>query len=128
MAHQLEKSFAPAADIHSTDKPYKSFISVPDAGPGVELSYEPNNRELQIAGTLLRSAELAALSPEDLAKVLVHEERPVGKFKRTLGIPGQDEVNYKFMDTLFNNGVLVVTILKGPVTDVPPGRISIVIS
>ena len=70
------------------------------------MSSEPNNRELQIAGTLLCSAELAALSPEDLAKVLVHEERSVGKFKRTLEIPGQDEVNYKFMHTLFNNGVL----------------------
>src|SRR5204862_624913 len=102
-------------DIYSTDTAYKIFISVPDASPGLELSYQPNDRELQITGTLLRPAEFAALSPEDLLKVLVHEERPVGQFERTLEIPGQDEVNYKFMHAVFNNGVLVVTILKGPV-------------
>src|SRR5438046_1936552 len=107
MSSQFDKSFAPPADIYSTDTAYKIFFSVSDIEKGIlELDYLINARELTVTGTLNRPAEFAGLSADDLAKVLVHEERPVGKFQRTVKIPDQDPVNYRFPRTAFDNGVL----------------------
>jgi HSP20 family molecular chaperone IbpA len=111
------RTYAPAVDIYSTTAAYKIFITAPDAQDGISLDYDPNSRIMSISGTLFRPAEFAGLSPQELDNVLVHEERPVGAYERTVKLPGFDEVNYRAIKAVFDKGVLTVTVPKGPPAD-----------
>ena len=110
-------SFSPQVDIYSTAQDYKLLLTLPNADPFVEIQYDPETRSITIAGTLNRPDEFSTLSPQELAKELVHAERPIGTYERTIVIPGDDEVNYRKMSTKFTDGVLRVQMPKGPVTD-----------
>ena len=107
--------FVPAADIYSTPTEYKVYFSLPSVDKEtIELTYDPNTRELAVAGTLVRPAEFAALEEEELKKVLLQSERKVGKFERKLKIPKDEGERIKFEEAVakFDNGVLELILPK----------------
>lgn len=113
-ASQSDK-FVPAADIYSTPTEYKVYFSLPSVDKEtIELTYDPNTRELAVAGTLVRPADFASLEEEELKKVLIQGERKVGKFERKLKIPKDEGERIKFEEAVakFDNGVLELTLPK----------------
>jgi HSP20 family molecular chaperone IbpA len=112
-----EKSdaFVPAADIYSTDATYKVYLSLPSADKeSIELTYDPNTRELAVSGTLVRPSEFAGLDEEALKTVLIQGERKTGKFERKLKIPKDEGERILFEEAVakFDNGVLELTLPK----------------
>jgi HSP20 family protein len=113
-ATQSDK-FVPAADIYSTPAEYKVYFSLPSVDKEtIELTYDPNTRELAVGGTLVRPAEFAAVEEEELKKVLIQSERKVGKFERKLKIPKDEGERIRFEEAVakFDNGVLELTLPK----------------
>lgn len=105
----------PAADVYSTETEYKVFISLPSADKEtIELTYDPNSRELAVSGTLTRPAEFAGLDDEALKKVLVQAERRAGRFERKLKVPQDENERIRFDEAAakFDNGVLELTLPK----------------
>ena len=120
------KFFSPPIDIYSTATEYKVFASIPDAAKSIiGVQVDPNDREIIISGQLFRPEEFGGLSPEELEKVLIHEERPVGSFERILKIPWIDEVNWHGLRMRFDNGVFVLTLPKGVAQDSGKGLVGV---
>jgi len=110
-----DSSYVPAADIYSTETDYKVYISLSSAEKEtIELTYDPNTRELAVSGTLARPAEFASLDEEALQKVLLQSERKVGRFERKLKIPSDESERIQFEEAVakFDNGVLELTLPK----------------
>jgi HSP20 family protein len=108
-------AFVPAADIYSTEGEYKVYLSLPSVDKEtIELTYDPNTRELVIAGTLVRPAAFAELDEEALKNVLIQGERKTGKFERKLKIPRDEGERIRFEEAAakFDNGVLELTLPK----------------
>jgi len=107
--------YSPPADVYSTETDYKVYISLPSAEKEtIELTYDPNTRELAVSGTLVRPAEFANLDEEALKNVLLQSERKLGKFQRKLQIPRDDNERIRFEEAVakFENGVLELTLPK----------------
>jgi HSP20 family protein len=107
--------YNPPADVYSTDTEYKVYISLPSADKEtIELTYDPNTRELAVSGTLVRPADFANLDEEALKNVLIQSERKVGKFERKLKIPRDDTERIRFEEAVakFDNGVLELSLPK----------------
>jgi HSP20 family protein len=112
---ETSHTFVPAADIYSTDGEYKVYLSLPSADKeSIELSYDPNTRELSVSGTLVRPSAFAELDEEALKNVLIQAERKTGKFERKLKIPQQEGERIRFEEAAakFENGVLELTLPK----------------
>jgi HSP20 family protein len=112
---QQSDKFVPAADIYSTATEYKVYFSLPSVDKEtIELTYDPNTKELAVSGTLVRPSEFAALEEEELKNVLIQSERKVGKFERKLKIPKDDGERIRFEEAVakFDNGVLELTLPK----------------
>jgi len=112
---ETSHTFVPAADIYSTDGEYKVYLSLPSADKEtIELSYDPNTRELSVSGTLVRPSAFAELDEEALKNVLIQAERKTGKFERKLKIPQQEGERIRFEEAAakFENGVLELTLPK----------------
>lgn len=108
-------TFVPAADIYSTEGEYKVYLSLPSVDKEtIELTYDPNTRDLVIAGTLVRPAAFAELDEEALQNVLIQRERKTGKFERKLKIPRGEGERIRFEEAAakFDNGVLELTLPK----------------
>ena len=107
--------YTPPTDVYSTETAYKIYISLPSAEKEtIELTYDPNTRELAVSGTLVRPADFANLDEEALKSVLVQSERSVGKFERKLKVPSDDTERIRFEEAVakFENGVLELTLPK----------------
>jgi HSP20 family protein len=115
--HHTERSdaFVPAADIYSTDGEYRVYLSLPSADKeSIELTYDPNTRELSLSGNLVRPAAFTDLDEEALKNVLLQAERKTGKFERKLKIPREEGERIRFEEAAakFENGVLELTLPK----------------
>jgi len=108
--------YRPKVDVYSTETEYKVYISLPSADKEtIELTYDPNTRELAVQGTLVRPAEFADLDEEALKGVLVVGERKAGKFERKLKIPAEDtgtRIRFEEAVAKFDNGVLELSLPK----------------
>ena len=108
--------YRPKIDVYSTDTEYKVYLSLPSADKEtIELTYDPNTRELAVSGTLSRPAEFADLDEEALKNVLVVGERKAGKFERKVKIPAEDtgaRIRFDEAVAKFDNGVLELSLPK----------------
>ena len=108
--------YRPKIDVYSTETEYKVYISLPSVDKEtIELTYDPNTRELAVLGTLSRPAEFADLDEEALKGVLVVGERKQGKFERKLKIPAEDtgaRIRFEEAVAKFDNGVLELSLPK----------------
>jgi len=123
---QSPSTFVPAVDIYSTDTEYKVYISLPSAEKeSIELTYDPNTKDLIVSGNLVRPAEFAGLDEEALQKVSLQSERKLGRFERKLKIPrdGGERIRFDDAAAKFENGVLELTLPK--VEKEPPKAIVI---
>jgi len=112
---QEPRPFKPAVDVYSTETDYKVYISLPSAEKeSIELTYDPNTRELAVGGTLVRPSEFASLDEDALKTVLVQGERKYGKFERKLVVPSEEGERIRFEEAAakFENGVLELTLPK----------------
>ena len=112
---KTEGCFVPAADVYSAENEYKVYISIPSAEKeSIELTYDPNTRELTVSGVLVRPEQFAGLDEETLKKVLIQGERKVGKFERKLKIPKDEGEKIRFEEAVakFENGVLELALPK----------------
>lgn len=66
---------------------------------------------------MVRPAEFAGMTPQELDNSLLHEERPMGEFERTVKIPGTDEIDVRGIKNSFDKGSLIVVLPKGPTAD-----------
>jgi HSP20 family molecular chaperone IbpA len=76
----------------------------------IELTYDPNTRELSVSGTPVRPAEFSNLDEEALKNVLVGE-RKAGKFERKVKIPAEDtggRIRLEDAVAKFDNGFGVI--------------------
>ena len=108
--------YRPRVDVYSTETEYKVYISLPSADKEtIELTYDPNTRELAVQGMLVRAADFADLDEEALKGVLVIGERQQGKFERKLKIPAEDtgaRIRFEEAVAKFDNGVLELSLPK----------------
>jgi len=108
--------YRPKVDVYSAETEYKVYISLPSADKEtIELTYDPNTRELAVSGTLVRPTEFAELDEEALKNVLVVGERKAGKFERKLKIPAEDtgaRIRFEEAVAKFDNGVLELSLPK----------------
>lgn len=106
----------PQVDIYSTETNYKVFVALPSADKeSIELTYDPNTRDLTFSGNLLRPAEFADLDEEGLKKVLQKGERQYGRFEGKEKIPTNgdgDRIRFEEAAAKFENGVLELTLPK----------------
>ena len=108
--------YRPDVDVYSTETDYKVYISLPSADKeSIELTYDPNTRELAVSGTLVRPTDFADLDEEALRNVLLRSERKSGKFDRKLKIPAEEtgaKIRFEEAAAKFENGVLELSLPK----------------
>jgi len=111
----VPETYVPPTDVYSTETAYKIYMSIPSAEKeSVELTYDPNTRELAVSGILTRPTEFAGLDEEALKNVLIQSERKIGKFERKMKIPQEEGESIRFEEAVakFENGVLELTLPK----------------
>jgi len=98
-------SFNPNADITEEDNAYIVRMDIPGTDSS-RIKANIEGRTLTIAGT--REEEV---SNQNKTGGLWHKERRLGRFERSLTLPGP--VNQEGIDAKYKNGVLTITIPKG---------------
>jgi HSP20 family protein len=106
----------PKADIYSTETDYKVYVDLPSVEKEtIELTYDPEQKVLAVAGTFVRPADFAGLDEEALKKALIQSERRAGKFEGKWKIPRDDDgerIKFAEASAKYENGVLELTLPK----------------
>ncbi len=119
ISNNIDGLFTPAIDVYNSDKQIEVYASIPGAAQkNINVDFDSKSNQLTISGE-------TESSTEEKKKDLTIKERSSGKFKRTVKLSKDIEVDEENIKAKYNNGVLGLTIPRKAESIAPKRKITI---